>query len=319
MKNVFLLLLVSLFAIVSCSKFEEKEDVYSIEGKWAYESREDKVWEVVKFLPNGVFYFSNQREDLNIENENQDGRYSIVGNHIVGTYKLNGTLMNLDATIIEITDYELTLKSNDTGLYVTYHKVIDEISVDCDERYTPNYSQLLNHKITGYFAHNPLMVNVNSQTGEITGELYGITMIDVITEKGIAVVIVSVKGIKDYTQYFGKTKADVDKEYSPEYGTKNDDIFYINGALVRYIGFSYNEKGEVYVVQVIVQDDASMSDMEIKEYLEGKYYLYEKGCEENYWTYMDSPNRSTATAGIVWNTRIEENEGMKIITYLKLD
>ena len=27
MKNVFLLLLVSLFAIVSCSKFEEKEDI----------------------------------------------------------------------------------------------------------------------------------------------------------------------------------------------------------------------------------------------------------------------------------------------------
>lgn len=319
MKRIFLFLFIALFAIVSCSKIDDDKNTYSIEGKWAYDNKEDKVWEVVKFLPNGVFYFSNQREDLNIENENQNGKYSVDGNHITGTFKLNGALMNLDATIIEISDYELTLKFNDTGLCFTYHKVLDEISFDCDEKYMPDYSQLLSHKIIGFLSHDTSIVKIDSKTGEIIGELDGTAMIDVSTEKGTAIIVVNVKGFKDYTQYLGKTKEEIDDKYRSKYGTIYEDVFYINSSLIKYIGFSYNAQGEVYYIVVFVQDDASMSDVEINEYLGKRYCIYQNGCEENYWAYMDAPNRNTATAGIVWNTRVEENEGMKTITFLKLD
>ena len=318
MKKQILLGLMILFAIISCSK-SEIETRSSIVGEWAYDNRDENVWEIVKFLPNGVFYFSNCQPGMHIKNENQDGRYSIDGDHITGSYNLNGALMNLDATVIKVTAYELTIKLNDSGLYFTYYKVLDEITVDCAKKHIPDYSKLVNCPISGFAAHDTFMASVDSKSGEITGELNGFTMIDVITEEGKAIILVNVTGLKDYTQDFGKTKAEIDNEYRTEYRTKYDDIFYINSNLIKYIGFSYDSKGEVYVVMVVIKDDANMTDMEIKEYLGKQYYIYEKGCEENYWAYMDSPERGTATAGIVWNTRVEENEGLKYIIYLNLN
>lgn len=313
-----------------------------IVGDWVYDHPEESVWEIMSFTKTGVFTFSNDSY-WDIHNENVNGRYYINEDKLTGTYYRDGIVLNIDGVLKSINNYEFTAKFNDTGLTFTYSKRISTKNMKIGESLTPDYEYDLWHSLNGnatkddagkiyrYSSHNTNMAKVDANTGEITAVGGGRTYIDVVTDKGTAVVEVNIDEPKyflayDYCQFIGTSKNTITDTFDFLYSTEGDWITYnyLDGSESQKVGlvkdknwkairFLFDHETEtVIAVGMQAKDDVWFTNEEMTAYLSSQYSVYEKGTEDNYKAFINADKFEDATVGIAWDYEI------KTLTFTKI-
>lgn len=316
-----------------------------IVGDWVYDNSKENTWEIMSFSKTGVFTFSTDSY-WDIVNENVNGRYFVNEDKVTGSYYRDGIVQNLDLVIKSINNYDFTAKFNDTGLTFTYSKRISTKDMKTGEAISPDYEYDLWHSLNGnatkddagkiyrYTSHNTRVATVDANTGEITAVGGGRTYIDVVTDKGTAVVEVNVEETEepkyfmayDYTQFIGATKQTVTDTFEFLYTTDGDWITYnyLDGSEAQKAGlikdknwkaimFLFDHDTEkVIAVGMQARDDVWFTNEEMTTYLSSQYYVYEKGTEENYKAFINAVKFDDATVGITWDY---EN---KALTFTKI-
>ncbi|MBR7031594.1 MAG: hypothetical protein IKI06_10240 [Prevotella sp.] len=344
-------LLILLFNMVcSCTDSDSSSDSDSktswwseipekIVGDWVYDHPEESVWEIMSFTKTGVFTYSNDSY-WDIHNENVTGRYYINEDKLTGTYYRDGITLNLDVVIKSINNYEFTAKFNDTGLTFTYSKRISVKEMKIGETITPDYEYDLWHSLNGnatkddagqifrYSSHNIKVATVDANSGEITAVGGGRTYIDVVTDKGTAVVEVNIEEPKyfvayDYTQFIGATKKTVIDTFEGMYTSEDDTMIYnykgiaqqtIKDVNWEVISFTFNHDTQLVVsITLKAKDDVWFTNEEMYEYLSHEYYVYEQGTEDSYKAFINEEKYDDATVGITWDYNL------RTLTYTKID
>ena len=107
MKRTILYLVACMLLITSCQ--EDGEELFrlpldQLEGEWVYDAPQEGVWEVQKFMPSGVFYYSNKSiGSWKFQNSMNDGRYWIEeGNRVTCQYFLNEVPTQIKFTVLDI-------------------------------------------------------------------------------------------------------------------------------------------------------------------------------------------------------------------------
>jgi len=300
MKKIFISLLCAL-SLFACSD-DEKTGTEGVDyladlvGQWVYDHPEEGVWETLKFTSSGKFYFSNTN-DLVFEfgNNTVNGSYFINGADVYGNYQLNGASLVLDMTIQDMKPYEFTARFKDTGLIFTYARQIDKRTLDIDETFTPEYELLLHDaRIIGYSSHDERIVTVDVRSGAIRAEAVGITYVDVITDRGTAVVAVSVEDadnlFPDYSPALNMNREQVIAEWGDDYTYNGPDgiSYNVSGSKYARSVYIYMQNDATYLVQLNLEtayvDDAAR-EKTVHEYLSRKY-AYQENRDGNYF-YFD--------------------------------
>ncbi|MBR6540905.1 MAG: hypothetical protein IKT74_05185 [Bacteroidales bacterium] len=263
MKKIVLLFILFL-SISSCSKPVEKEEIeyaLMLEGEWICETQ--MQWEVMEFSRRGKCLYYNGIVAWNVENiRKYDGFYIIEDSNITGVCSSSFNNVDLDFTVLEISECEFTAKHNNTGVVKTYHKVIEECELYLDESITPSYPTLLESEIKRFRSHNDNIVSVNEKNGEIKAGSGGLVLIDVITESNdIAYVKIKVNGIMDLTPYLGMEQDRIFTIFGMPTVIEEEGIYYsIRDYLVDYIQFHLNANSEVQTISLKLIEDSLPKD-----------------------------------------------------------
>ncbi|MGN0230373.1 MAG: hypothetical protein ACI4BH_11250 [Muribaculaceae bacterium] len=320
MTNKFCIFVFTLFCALtftSCSSDSDPEPdegvtIEQIVGEWIYDHPEQGLWERLKFIPSGVFYYSNTSlGGWKFSNDTKDGRYFIEGkDRITMNVVLGNITTKLMLTIKDIKEYEFTAEFKDANASVgifTYAKQLGSINIKPGESATPDYSKVVNATIKGFSSHNKNVVEVDANSGKITAVTPGQTYIDIETDKGTAVYEIIVfdpdNMFDDYTFAFGKTVQEIVDLKGDNYLYKDDDkglIYYSNDFLtdtIKYYTGLYDTK-HIEFVQLCLNDNVSKSN--VKKYLDGKYDLLSS--EEDTYSYVTDKNIDGSPVAAIYNT-----------------
>lgn len=311
MKKLFLYIF-CLMCLVSCEK-EEITMKDQLLGEWVYDHPDEGVWEKLKFIESGLFYYSNDfRGEFNFSNDLNDGRYSIYDNNKVEiSYTLNGTAQMGRLTVQEIKKYSFTAefftgKNESVGVF-TYAKLLRSYEMERGERILPDYATLVQTDIRGFKSHNTQILRVDEGTGEITAVGPGLSYVDVITEEGTAVVEIKVAGLwPDYTTNLGQTMEEVKGVYGVPYWDYNSRIYYklMEHEFIYFLAFTADiTTNKIYAVNFVLKEDC---DWQIAlDYLRQLYYFYEKGTvvEDSYYAFTNKKTLDESNIGITFDGR----------------
>lgn len=171
----------------------------AILGQWVYDK---SYWEVMNFLEDGKVIYSSKDVVRRIYNANASGEYTIDPSNnrlTLNVQPTSGPRMTVIMAMTTISKYSFTAKFYQTdgssnGSF-TYAKLLGAIDLQVGETLQPNYEDYLEEGtvVTEFKSHSQKIVDVNSETGELTANLSGRTYIDVVTEDGTGVVEVNVK------------------------------------------------------------------------------------------------------------------------------
>lgn len=289
-KLIYLLFAVlSLSLCFSCSEDTESGvnaiTIDNIVGEWIYDYPEEGLWEKQKFMPSGVFYYSNTSlGGWKFSNDTEDGRYFIEeDNRISMNVIMGGSSIKIMLKVLEITDYSYTAEYTNgnasVGIY-TYARLLGSVNIKPGEKSTPDYSLIRNANITGYSSHNEKVATIDTRNGEITGVSAGHTYIDVMTDKGTAVYEVIVfdsdNMFEDYSFAFGKTIPEIIEIEGEDYLDKDDKLgvaYYSDDYLTDTITYMTGLEDEYHVAFVQLSLNDNVSKSAIKSYLDNKYEL----------------------------------------------
>ena len=227
MKKLFYLIsMVCLLA--SCNKDPEPEPIVvtndALTGTWVYDNAATGVTEILKFTPNGGFYYTTVLADAAFAGYSA-GNYSIADNVNVTAV---GVTKSLDFTVTKLKANSFTAKDNSTGESRTYSKLVETLQLLYLESDTPGYSSLVAGNISSYKSHNEKVATVD-KTGAIKAVAEGITLIDVVASEGTAVVLVKAEGlIPDYAKAIGYVKDEVLAEYGEATSAMDGAVIYIS-------------------------------------------------------------------------------------------
>lgn len=284
MKKLFFYLIT--FTILMTACHEEPRNSFNLqindlEGEWVYDHPEEGIWEVQKFLPSGVFYYSNKvTGDWKFQNYKNDGRYWIDdGNKVTCQYSLNGVAMQIKMTVLNISQYSYTAEYNDGAILgnFTYAKLLSKIELKPGETSSPNYDELVKCHINGFKSHNSDIVTVDDN-GFLKANRVGHTYIDVMTEEGTAVIEIIVfdrdNMFGDYSFAFGKTIPEIVEIVGDNYSYRKDNnglAYYLDDYLTDELYFITGtyDTSHVEFVQLILNDNISKSVL--ISYLDNKY------------------------------------------------
>ncbi len=289
-KNLLLLplILFGITALFSCSsdssgEKDQQPKADGIIGEWVYDDPDNGIWERQKFMPSGVFYYSNTSlGGWKFSNDAKDGRYSVEdGGRITMNVVLGGVATRLMLKILEITDYsytaEYTSGNASVGVF-TYARQVGSVTVKPGATSRPDYSQAVKAVIARYASHDEDVAKVDGADGTITAVSAGHTYIDIVTDKGTAVYEVFVFDTDDmfgdYSFAFGKTVQEIVDIKGDGYLWKDDHngVIYLSddylADTVRYIT-GIHDKSHIEYVQLCLNGRVSKS--EIKRHLDDKY------------------------------------------------
>lgn len=295
----------------------------AILGKWIWDV---SYWESITFLENGKVYYSSADAPREIYNENAPGEYTIDPTTNRLTLKVlptGGTRMTVVMAISAISKYSFTAKfyltdGQSTGTF-TYAKQLGSIELKGGETIIPEYNTLVETGtvINKYQSHNSNVAEVNSETGEITAKAGGKTYIDIVTDDGTAVLEVIVKCFMQYNyeDYIGVNKQTVTNTFEHVYTTDGDDIIYnyrkgsvaeeegvVKDANWDQILFRFDSStGKVKAISLLAKKDVWFTPEEMVQYLSQRFYVYEKGSEEDFKAFMNAEGLKDATIGITWD------------------
>lgn len=284
MKKFFFLLVCTL-CILSCNDDNEGNSLPVLDkivGEWIYDHIDDEgIWEAQKFMPSGVFYYSNiSTGGWKFSNDTNDGRYWIEdGNRVTCSYSMNGVSVTLKMTITNITDYSYTAEYNDGATLgtFTYARLIDKQRIKPGQKVVPDYKQLVHAAILGYKSHKTNVATVDPSSGEITAVASGHTYIDVVTDQGTAVIeVISFDEdnmFEDYSFALTKTIPEIVEHEGDDYEHRDDEmalVYVSDHFLVDTVMYmtGLNDKTHVEYVQLILNDNVSST--QIKKHLAEK-------------------------------------------------
>lgn len=296
----------------------------AILGQWIWDG---SYWESIKFLENGKVYYSNVDASRGIYNENAPGEYTIDTTNNRLTLKVlptGGTQMTVVMAMTAISKYSFTAKfyltnGQSTGTF-TYSKQLNSVELKGGESLLPEYETFMEEGtvITGYKSHNSQIVEVNSNTGELTAKMGGRTYVDIVTEDGTAVIEVLVKSFMqfNYEDFIGVNKQTITNTFEHVYTTDGDDMIYnyrtgsvaeeegvVKDANWDQILFRFDSStGLVKAISLLAKKDVWFTPGEMTQYLTQHFYVYEKGTEEDFKAFTNAENFDDATIGITWDT-----------------
>lgn len=331
-----------MLAIVSCSdsEIEKKEsgntevvDYASIKeniiGEWVVDYAEDAPegysWEIIKFQESGTMYFSNYSEKKDIYHNYVNGTYTIKDNIIATNCQLGFNdlyqTQNSDIKVLSINEYEMQAElvvHDDLSKHKVsnrYKKVVGSLTIGHEEN-TPEYQKYCKTgKILSFKSHNSYIVNVDEKTGTIKGVWAGSTYVDIITDKGTAVLYVSVNTMFDYDyekiiglpmesipKAFKFSRIDPDIEGSHIYkdgyyptiiSSEGTWIYLYNSNYCPVLqaksgNWDYMEvvfdkaTKKTEAISLVARKDAWFTNYQMTDFLSNNYYLYDKEPEE-YW------------------------------------
>lgn len=296
----------------------------AIIGKWIWDG---SYWESINFLENGKVYYSNADAARGIYNENASGEYTIDTSTNRLTLKVlptGGTQMTVIMAMTAISKYSFTAKfyltnGQSTGTF-TYSKQLNSIELKGGESLLPEYETFMEEGtvITGYKSHNSQIVEVNSDTGELTAKMGGRTYVDIVTEDGTAVIEVLVKSFMqfNYEDFIGVNKQTITNSFEFLYTTDGDDMIYnyrkgsaadeagvIKDTNWDQILFRFDSStGLVKAISLLAKKDVWFTPEEMTQYLNQHFYVYEKGTEDDFKAFTNAENFDDATVGITWDT-----------------
>lgn len=300
-------------------KITPPEPVLNLEtailGQWIWDGA---YWESMKFLGNGKVYYSNYDKARGIYNEDASGEYTINKSTNMLTLRVmptGGTQMTVEMAMISISKYSFTAKfyaaGQSTGTY-TYAKQIGSIELMAGEKKMPKYKEMVESGtvVTRYKSHNTNIVEVDSKTGKITAKMTGKTYVDVVTEYGTAVVEVNV--LKDtfvgcdYENYIGATFQKIEETFGDNYFMySSSDMIYDyssedNNWSLLWFTFDLNTN-TVRSISLLAKDNVWFTPEEMTQHLSRRFYVYEKGSEEDFKAFINAEKLEDATVGITWD------------------
>lgn len=296
----------------------------AILGQWIWDG---SYCESIKFLENGKVYYSNVDTSRGIYNENAPGEYTIDATNNKLTLKVlptGGTQMTVVMAMTAISKYSFTAKfyltnGQSTGTF-TYSKQLSSVELKGSESLLPEYEAFMEKGtvITGYKSHNSQIVEVNSETGELTAKKGGRTYVDIETEDGTAVIEVLVKSFTqfNYEDFIGVNKQTITNTFGHVYTTDGDDMIYnyrkgsvaeeegvVKDANWDQILFRFDSStGLVKAISLVAKKDVWFTPGEMTQYLTQQFYVYEKGTEDDFKAFTNAENFDDATVGITWDT-----------------
>ena len=295
-------------------------------GEWVADYAVDDPkgyrWEILKFLDNGLLYFSNYSHNTKALNTYVNAEYSvkdsvIITNCLLGWSDLYETY-NTEIRILKMNEYELEAelwRGNNVIEKNTYRKVIGELEINQDE-ISPNYQLLFKERtISGYKSHNNYIAVVDEETGKITRGWSGSTYIDVMTDKGTALLHIINNSILDfdYVNCIGKTKESIIDVFDYGY-EENNYIYYLYNANYypelqaksgnwKTMGVLVNPMtGLTEAIVLIAKDDIWFTEYQIFDYLSETYSVYEDGTEEGYKAFVSGQSLANSKVGMSWNS-----------------
>lgn len=119
---------------------------------------------------------------------------------------------------------------------------------------------------------------------------------------------------EDYTNYFGKTANDLNKVYGEPFYQDATSLYYLqDNEYIDFVSFSLkSETLKVYAVSAFLKNGCDWQ--EALNYLNRKYYYYEKGSQvsDNYFAFTNKKNLSESNIGITFDGK------NRLITYVDL-
>jgi len=291
--------------LVSCGKDEEvvapePEPLVvtneALAGTWVYDDTATGVVEVLLFTKDGSFKYTATLADAAFAG------YP-VGNYTVAD-DVNVTAavgeQSLDMTITKMVANSFTAKNNATGETRTYAKLVETISLAYLEGATPDYASLVDGEISSYKSHNVKVATVD-KAGLITAVAEGITLIDVATSDGTAVVLVRTEGlIPNYAKAIGYTKEKVLAEYGETIAATNEMILYTQAD--KFITFNISKRTKKVEKVAILYSNKPFSNNDLVKYLNTKYYAYMPETTATIFAYTDKESYETSGVKITFDS-----------------
>ena len=317
----YLLALISLCFIVSCDKDDSAPlppvpkvtflDCL-VNHKWVYDHPNIPTWEEWNVFDDGVMYYSNSTSFI-YTFTNKDVKCRYVYNRDNGAFLIQTeSLGTVEGVISKWDNYEFTWKTNDGSF--SYSCLLETDTIDKGATFEPSYSKLISDAtISNYSSHNTTIADVDA-SGKITAKSQGRTYIDVVTDKGTAVVEVYVakhepKIVTDYESKNGEYASLLGKDKSTIVEKLGTNAFYVTATDLWYSGADVNAKDYKYVIFSLDEPTSRAYSIglylntnpdyeEIKEYLTAKYFVFEKGTNAQQLAFMDAEELANATMGI---------------------
>ena len=274
--------------------------VQQLVGTWIYDDAASGTTEVLEFANAGTFHYSDKIEDILSET------------YVRGTYQINpdGRVNGgcegkvLDFTFFSMSQNSFTVTDNVNGGNRTFNRLAGKtVEIDYLDSFTPTYVEWIEGEITSYCSHRTKTAAVDEK-GKITAMSEGVTLVDVVTTKGTAVVLVKAGGlIPDYADAVGCTQEEVKEEYGLE-PSESYDAYLLYRDDAKSVQFDFNMRtGQASGVVVKYGNYKGFSRNELVEYLKTKYYLYKELTDEK--IFINAENYDRATVTITWDNEKE--------------
>lgn len=310
MKKLFYF--ISLLGLLASCQEEEPQEVLvvtiaDLAGTWIYENAELGTVEVMKFTEDGDFYYTN---DLNAVDftDKTPGVFSMVNANASVLASYEGNKKTLYITDMKANTF--VARDKNSGESTTYSRLISIVETSYNINITPSYENLIKGKIKSYRSHNDKTAIVD-KWGTITGKAEGITLIDIATSEGTAVILVKVGGlIYDYTQAIGLTQEEVCATYGTALSATPEIVHYMTDE--KMTTFKINKRTKLTDAIYIIYSKKNFSNSALIDYLNNKYYIYKAETNGHMYAYTNKSSYESSQVKITF-------DGSTNLTYLGLN
>lgn len=278
-------------------------------GTWVYDSPAEKTWERYTYADNGYVYAEWATYDgvYNL-NEEAQALYSVDNQTVSFTIRIDAGQMNMRMVTESINDFNWTYFAYDgthlNGKY-TVQRLLDSVTLSPEGTSRPDYQSFVGiAEIQGYKSHNDAVASV-STTGEILAKAKGRTYVDVVTNKGTAVVEVNVDGGAipvAFEECLGKGVSKLHELLgnNPYYEDETTVIYKNFTKDIDTIGVSLDSQTGL-VKGIVITYKSSVKTNQVTSILDASFIPYMSQTTATFKAYMDTAERADASVGVTWD------------------
>ena len=273
----------------------------AIIGQWICDLPKEGLYDNLTFLKTGVIYVVYKSELWLVEAD-EAGTYEVNGNDVTVNYVHNGIMNNVVFTVVSIGDFQFNAFFHTTGITYPYSRLLGKVDARSYDTVNPDYADMVKEAtISEFKSHNEEVFEVNTKTGEIIAKKGGVSYLDVITNKGVANVEITVKNpILDIhlDGFVWNDKKRVVETFGSD--QVNDDgngkiIYEPQGGEFESFSFDYDAGNVVTRVIATPRYNAYFTYQEMMEYLKSNYTPYDKSSTNKVKAFINADNYNDAT------------------------
>lgn len=285
-----------------------------VHHKWVYDHPNVPTWEEWNVFDDGVMYYSNASSFIyTFSNKDVKCRYSIDnGAFLIQTEKF-GTV---EGILSKWDKYEFTWKTVDGNF--SYSCLLETDTIANGSTFEPTYSRLITDaEISCYLSHNQTIADVDA-SGKIIAKNQGRTYIDVVTDKGTAVVEIYVDGIfsTDYVAFLNSSQYNVVSIHGEPTTVDDEKMEYLydNGNFSR-VDFYLNDRNNISKISLTMAASSKcfITNNDIIAYLSENFHEYAKKSTFSVKYYADNEDPDKAIILASWN------KTQKVLTFEYVD